>query len=74
MIALIFFYVVGGICKMNFFLSESTEIPYLEITCPNNIPSKTTKTVFLGFKEIPYFLHLSNIYFRWFRWYSLFFE
>jgi hypothetical protein len=40
----------GGIFMIDLVLSGSTEIPYLEITCPNKIPSETKqKIVFLVF-------------------------
>jgi hypothetical protein len=40
----------GGIFIMALVISRSTEISSLEITCPNKMPSKTTKMVFFGFK------------------------
>jgi hypothetical protein len=54
----------GGIFIMALVLFGYMEILSLDITCPNKMPSKKTKMVFFGFKEISYLLHLSNICFR----------
>ena len=39
-------------------LAGSILIPYFEIICPSNLPSSSPYRLFLGFKEMPYFLHL----------------
>lgn len=41
-------------------LAGSILIPSLDMICPNNFPSSRPNIVFLGFKEIPNFLHLIN--------------
>jgi hypothetical protein len=45
--------------------SGSILIPSLEMMWPKSFPSSTPKMVFLGFRDIPYFLHLSKIRFKW---------
>ena len=37
-------------------LSESMEIPFFEMICPNSFPYNTAKMLFFGFKEMSYFL------------------
>ena len=54
-----------GIYAIASILSRSMEIPFLEMMWPNNFPSNTVKTHFLGFEEIPYFRQQSKICFRW---------
>ena len=51
--------------KMASFLAGSIIIPSLDMICPKNFPSSRPKSVFLGFKEIPNFLHLINTLLRW---------
>jgi len=46
----------GGIYIIDLVIYGSMKIPSLEITCPKKMPSKTTKMVFFGFKEILCFL------------------
>ena len=46
------------ICKMASILEGSIRIPSFEIIFPNSFPSSNPDKDFLGFKEIPYFLHL----------------
>jgi hypothetical protein len=53
-----------GIYMMDFVLLGSTKTPSFEITCPSSFPSETTKMLFFGFKDMPYFIHLPKIYFR----------
>jgi len=62
------------ICIIALVRSGSTEIPSLEIICPDSLPSETTKMIISGFREIPYFLHLFKICFRCYGWSALFFE
>jgi hypothetical protein len=50
-----------GIFLFASILEGSTEIPSLEMICPNNFPLYTPKIDFLGLRETPYSLHLSNI-------------
>jgi len=45
-------------------LAGSIRIPSFEIICPNNVLSSNPNKDFLGFKEIPYFLHLMKTYLR----------
>lgn len=47
-----------GICKMASILIGSIWIPSLEIMWPINFPSSNPNKYLLGFREIPYFLHL----------------
>ena len=63
-----------GIFSIALILSGSMEVPFLETMWPNNLPSVTKNTHFLGFSEIPYFRQRSKIYFRWNACSSLFFE
>ena len=51
-------FLVCFINKMASILVGSIQIPSLEIMLPNNFPSSNPNNFFLGFKEIPYFLHL----------------
>ena len=51
--------------KMDSILAGSILIPSLVMMCPNSFPSSKPKSVFLGFKEIPNFLHLINTLLRW---------
>ena len=44
--------------KIASILAGSILIPSFEIICPSNLPSSSPKRVFLGFKEMPNFLHL----------------
>ena len=41
-------------------LLGSILIPYLEMVCPNSLPSSNPKRLFLGFKEISNLLHFSK--------------
>jgi hypothetical protein len=50
-----------GIFSIASILEGSTEIPSLEMICPNKFPLSTPKIDFLGLRETPYSLHLSNI-------------
>jgi hypothetical protein len=45
---------------MAIILLGSILIPSLQIICPSSLPSSKPKRVFLGFNEIPNFLHFSN--------------
>ena len=59
------------ICKMASILAGSIQIPSLEIMWPKNFPSSNPNKYFLGFREIPYFLHLVKTCLRWSRcWWS----
>ena len=50
---------LGGLMlRIASILVGSILIPYLEIMCPSNLPSYNPNKIFLGFKEIPNFLHL----------------
>jgi len=53
-----------GICKMASILAGSILIPSLEIMWPNSFLSSNPNKDFLGFKEIPYFLHLVKTFLR----------
>ena len=55
-------------------LSGSTLTPYLEMMCPNNLPSSTPNIDLAGFKEIPYFWHLIKTCLRWLMWSDISFE
>lgn len=44
------------------------------MTCPGNFPSKTTKILFLGLREIPHLLHLLKICFSCCMYLDLFLE
>lgn len=48
--------------KMASILVGSILIPSLDIMCPKGLPSSSPKSVFLGFKEIPKFLHLMKLF------------
>ena len=43
-----------GICSISLILSGSMEIPCFETMWPNNFPSVTANTHFLGLSEMPY--------------------
>ena len=62
------------ICSIALILSSSMEILFVKITWPNSFPSVTANTHFLGFKEMPYFLQRSKIYFKYKACPSLFLE
>ena len=50
---------LGGLMlRMASILAGSILIPYLDIMCPSNLPSSNPNNFFLGFKELPNFLHL----------------
>jgi len=53
--------------KVATILVGSILIPYLDIMCPKSLSSSRPKSVFLGFKEIPNFLHLMKTLLRWSR-------
>ena len=55
----------GWMFSMASILAGSILIPSLEIMCPNNLPSLSPKRLFLGFKDMPYLLHLMNTYLKW---------
>lgn len=48
-------------------LVGSILIPYLDIICPKSLPYSKPKSVFLGFKGIPNFLHLVKTLLLWSR-------
>ena len=50
--------------RMALILLGSILIPSLEIMCPSSLPSSNPKRLFLGFKEIPNFLHFSKTHLR----------
>ena len=51
--------------SISFVLSGLMVRPSLDTICPNNFPWLVAKTHLLGFKDIPYSLHLINTYLRW---------
>ena len=53
-------------------LSGSMIVPSLETMNPKSLPSGAAKTNFFGFKEMPYFLHLSKTCLQASKWSCLF--
>jgi hypothetical protein len=63
-----------GIYVMDLVISASIKIPYFEIMWLRILRYDTSKMLFLGLREMPYFLHLSKIYLKCCMWPTLFFE
>jgi hypothetical protein len=69
------FLLAGGRTSLiDWSLSGSVEIPPSEAMCLKSFPLSIPKTDFLGFKEIPYFLHLSKKILRCDMWSFLSFD
>jgi len=57
------------IFNMPSILLGSTLIPSSESMWPRSFPSWRPKSVFLGFKDKPYFLHFSKTFLKWIKFY-----
>ena len=69
-----FFELRSPIFTMASILSGSSIIPSLEIIKPKSLPSVIAKFDFFRFREIPYFLHLSQTCLSENKWSCHFFE
>lgn len=57
-----FLFVGNGNYQIPSTLSRSILTPFFDTIWPKNFPSSTPKNDFVGLREIPYLLHLKNLF------------